>query len=195
MLVFSPTTLLVLFHTNEYLAQMDTQPVQFLTATILNWKPLLNSKKYKQIILDSLSYLVSKKKCKVFGFVIMPNHIHMLWQIQNPYKRANTQRDFLKFTGQMMKMDLQNNNSEKLQAFYVNLKDREYQFWQRNSLSVDIDGREMMEQKLDYIHNNPVQGKWMLADSPLEYNFSSFKFYEEGESQWSFLSHYMEYFE
>ncbi len=53
----------------------------------------------------------------------------------------------------------------------------------------------MIEQKLEYIHNNPVQGKWMLANDPLGYKYSSARFYENGDKEFGFLFHYMEYFE
>ena len=179
-----------------YFDHMENQPLYFFTATILKWLPLLEKYRYKEIIINSLTFLVSKNRCKVYGFVIMPNHIHILWQMRGDYKRENVQRDFLKFTGQMIRMDLIKNDNEYLQNFYVNLKDRQYQIWQRNSLSIKMFSREVIEQKLSYIHNNPVQGKWMLVNDLIYYKYSSVRFYETGEfEEFSFLSHYMEYFE
>jgi putative transposase len=63
---------------------------------------------------------------------------------------------------------------------------------ERNPLAVEMYSRKVIEQKLDYIHNNPVQGKWMLANSPIDYHFSSASFYELGDKKYSFLTHYME---
>lgn len=51
----------------------------FYTASILNWQKLLKPDKYKDIIISSLQYLVAQQKIKVFAFVIMPNHIHLIW--------------------------------------------------------------------------------------------------------------------
>ncbi len=175
---------------------MESKQIYFFTATILGWKPLLKNNNYKQIIIDSLAYLVEQKRCKVYAFVIMPNHIHMLWQMQGDHKKENVQRDFLKFTGQMMKTDLEKSNPALLQEFYVNLKDRKYQIWQRNSLAIAMFSREVMEQKLDYIHSNPVQGKWMLVNDLLDYKYSSVRYYEiDAYEEYPFLSHYMEYYE
>ncbi len=53
---------------------------QFFTATILEWKPLLQEDSYKNIILNSLQFLVNKKKIRLYAFVIMNNHIHLIWQ-------------------------------------------------------------------------------------------------------------------
>ncbi len=53
---------------------------KFYTATILEWKFLLSEEKYKSIIISSLQYLVKSNKIKLYGFVIMSNHIHLIWQ-------------------------------------------------------------------------------------------------------------------
>jgi REP element-mobilizing transposase RayT len=79
---------------------------QFFTATILEWKHLLIEDKYKDIIIESLRFLVKEKRVVVYSFVLMPNHIHIIWQIQGGHKRENIQRDFLKFTAQKIKYDL-----------------------------------------------------------------------------------------
>ncbi|MEO7312706.1 MAG: hypothetical protein ABIX01_20135 [Chitinophagaceae bacterium] len=54
---------------------------QYFTATILEWKPLLKPDKYKDIITGSLAFLVKENRVKVNGFVIMINHIHLIWQV------------------------------------------------------------------------------------------------------------------
>lgn len=169
--------------------------VQFFTATILNWTPVLQNDSYKNVIIDSLDYLVKKGKCHIYAFVIMPNHIHLIWRINQHFERSNVQRDFLKFTSQQIKFRLQDMKSPLLDKFEVNLKDRKYQFWKRNALSIDLYSREVIEQKLDYLHANPVSGKWNLAEDFVAYPYSSASFYEEGKTNFSFLKHYMEYFE
>ncbi len=166
--------------------------INFFTATIYQWKQLLKPDKYKSILVESLRFLVEKGQVKVYAFVIMPNHIHLLWKINAPYFLKDVQRNFMKFTGQMIKFDLKKHHPKVLEHFRVNLKDREYQFWQRNSLSKFFDSREVIEQKLDYIHNNPVKGKWELANSYLEYFYSSVRFYEQNKDEFGFLTHYME---
>ena len=53
---------------------------QFYTATILEWKPLLKEDKYKDVLIESLRFLVSEKRITLYAFVIMSNHIHLIWQ-------------------------------------------------------------------------------------------------------------------
>jgi hypothetical protein len=69
------------------------------------------------------------------------------------------------------------NTNQGKGKIYGGARDRKYQFWERNPKTKLLDSREVVEQKLDYIHNNPVQGKWMLTSDPCEYKFSSAKFY------------------
>ncbi len=50
--------------------------------------------------------------------------------------------------------------------------------------------QKMIEQKLDYIHSNPIKGKWNLAKDFLSYSHSSARFYEEGVDERSLVTHY-----
>lgn len=168
----------------------DRNHIQFFTAPILEWERLLKKDKYKHIIIDSLEFLVRNNRVKIYGFVIMPNHIHLIWKTNDSLKRDAVQRDFLKYTAQQIKFDLQKYHPKVLDHFKVDAKDRKYQIWERNPLSVDIFSRMVLEQKLQYIHKNPIQEKWILSDSPESYLYSSASFYLENKVSWSFLTHY-----
>jgi REP element-mobilizing transposase RayT len=161
---------------------------QFFTATILDWKMLLKPNEYKEIIINSLKYLVNVQKINVNAFVLMDNHIHLIWQLEGNLKQEEIQGSFLKFTAEAFKKDLKINNSEFLQKFFVNKADRKYQFWQRNSLSIELYSKAVFEQKLQYIHNNPVNAG--LCKLPEEYYYSSAKFYETGNDNFGFLTHW-----
>ncbi|MGY3212643.1 transposase [Mucilaginibacter sp. HD30] len=165
---------------------------QFFTATILEWKHLLKPDKFKDIVINSLLFLKNEKSIVVYGFVIMPNHIHLIWQIQDGFKREAVQQRFLKFTGQQLKFELTKTYPDWLTDFKVNAKDREYQIWERNSLSVDLWSQAVFEQKLKYIHNNPVQEKWQLVQYSEEYKYSSAKYYHTGIDEFGLLTHHAE---
>jgi REP element-mobilizing transposase RayT len=163
---------------------------QYFTATILGWKHLLKPNKYKDIIIDSLRFLVGDKRIELNAFSIMSNHMHLIWQIQFGHKREDVQRDFLKYTSQMIKKDLETNHPLVLELFEVNLKDRKYQFWQRNPLSIDLWTKGIYLQKMQYIHENPVKAG--ICRFPEEYKYSSAKFSEKGEDEFGILTHWME---
>src|SRR6478735_1001905 len=114
----------------------EQRHIAFFTATILEWKHLLKPDKYKRIIIESLRFLVADKRVKVYSFVIMPNHLHLLWKMEGPHRREDVQRDFLKYTAQQIRFDLLKNHPNVLAHFKVEAKDRKYQIWERNPLSV-----------------------------------------------------------
>ncbi|HEX4374564.1 MAG TPA: transposase, partial [Puia sp.] len=122
------------------------------------------------------------------AFVIMNNHLHIIWQIKSGHKKENVQRDLLKFTGQQIKEDMIRNHPLVLKHFEVNAKDRKYQFWERNSLSIDLYSEKVFLQKLEYIHANPVKAGLCLL--PEEYKYSSAGYYEKDIKDFSFLIHY-----
>lgn len=118
----------------------------------------------------------------------MNNHLHIIWQMLGEYKPENVQRDFLKYTGQQIKFQLQKDAPSVLEQCKVDAKDRQYQIWKRNALSIDIYSEEVMLQKLDYIHRNPVKAG--LVIQPEDYPYSSASFYIEQHNRFSFLSHF-----
>ena len=161
---------------------------QFFTATILEWKHLLKNDSYKDIVIDSLRFLKDEGSVVIYGYVIMPNHIHLIWQIQDGFRLENIQQRFMKFTAQQMKFKLQKEDPVGLERYRVNAKDRTYQFWERNPLSVDLWSQSVFDQKLDYIHNNPVQPKWRLAERPEDYRYSSAGFYYNGHDEFGLIT-------
>ena len=58
--------------------------------------------------------------------------------------------------------------------------ERNHRFWQRDALAVHLNSKKKIEQKLEYIHLNPLQEKWNLVNRPEDYKWSSAKFYETG---------------
>ena len=60
----------------------------------------------------------------------------------------------------------------------------------KKSLSVELNTLEMLKQKLEYIHYNPVLAG--LCNLPEEYKYSTARLYETGVNDWSFVTHYTE---
>lgn len=170
------------------MATIITEYAHYFTATNLEWKKLLEPDKYKDIIIDSMRFLVQDKRVVIYGFVIMPNHMHLIWQMQAGRQRDHVQRDFLKHTAQEIKKDMRLTMPEELKSYLVNAKDREYQFWERNALSIEIWSEKVLIQKLNYIHENPVRAG--LCIYPEDYKYSSALFYKTGIDNWGFLTHF-----
>ena len=163
---------------------------QFITVTNLSWLPILHNNFHKQILQEAINKRVDEQKLTVFAFVIMPNHFHAIWQLHDGVDKSNFQRDLLKFTARSILNFMKMNNNVLLPQLKVNDADRNYQVWERNSLSIDIYSESFFFQKLNYIHNNPIQGKWKLATFPENYYYSSAKFYLTGINDFKFLTHF-----
>jgi putative transposase len=172
---------------------LDHHYPQFYTATCLKWQQLLEKDNHKEIILTNLKWLVDRGWIKVYGLVIMPNHIHYLWHVHPNMSYDKMKSGHLKNTAQRIKQDLVlKKEFNYLESYFVGAKDRAYQFWERNSLSVDVYTPSVIHQKLDYIYQNPVRGKWMLCKEPADYPYSSASFYETGIDRFGFLTHISE---
>ncbi|MEJ7778368.1 MAG: transposase [Daejeonella sp.] len=172
---------------------MDLINTYFYTATILQWIPLLQTDRMKNIIIQSLELLILKNKIRVYGFVIMPNHMHLVWRNLEMNGQEFPDESLLKFTAHQFKKEL-SPNKYILNRFLVNKADRKYQFWQRNSLPIEIFSKEMLEQKLNYTHLNPLQAHWNLVEDPNLYGYSSCSFYEQDDMRFPWLVDYREDF-
>ena len=166
-----------------------TEWPQYFTASIRNWMPLLAEDKYKNIITDSLHFLVENKRIELNAFVVMHNHIHLIWQPLPGHSLSSIQLSFMKFTAQQIKFALAIDNPALLEQCRVNKTDREYQIWKRKPLSIELSSEKVFLQKLEYIHYNPVKAG--ICSYPEEYHFSSALFYENGIDHFNMLTHYM----
>ena len=160
--------------------------IYFWTATIHKWNDLLLADAEKQVIVDSLKTLSDKKLITVYAFVIMPTHIHLIWQQNAPNGKESPKGSFMKFTAHEFKKHLKIKGG--LENYKVQAANKLYEFWQRDSLGIEIWSRKVAQQKLDYIHFNPVSGKWMLAKDDISYTYSSARFYDDGIDEFGFLN-------
>ena len=177
-----------LFHKRQ--GQMNSNEVYFHTITINNFNHLLKSEDVKLIIINSLQYLFTNNLATIYGYVIMPNHIHLIWKTINDHRNETVAGSFTKHTAHQFQKFLRINNPSLLETFKVNLDDRAYQFWKRDSLAIPLDSLEILEQKLDYIHENPIKEKWKLCEFPEDYRWSSANFYQNSFDEFGILTHY-----
>ena len=166
-----------------------TEWPQYFTASIRNWLPLLATDKYKNIIIDSLHFMVENKRIELNAFAVMDNHIHLIWQPLPGQSLSSIQLSFMKFTAQQIKFALAIDNPVLLELCKVNKTDREYQIWKRKPLSIELSSEKVFLQKLEYIHYNPVKAD--MCNYPEDYHFSSALFYENGIDHFNILTHYM----
>ena len=85
----------------------------------------------------------------------MPNHLHIIWQAKANNDLQKIQNSFIKHISKEFQKLLEKDNN--LQAFEVNAIGRKYNFWQSDSLNIELFTSAVFQQKLIYIHYNPVK--------------------------------------
>lgn len=170
-------------------SHIDIGRLYFWTATINNWNKLLEEDELKEVIVSSLKYLVTNKKIEIYAFVIMPNHLHFVWQLMKMNGKEKPHASFLKYTAHAFEQYLQTNKPGNLKLYSVDAANKQYEFWQRDSLAFELLKRQTLNQKMDYIHYNPCVGRWNLCKEPQDYYYSSASFYEKGIDNFGFLKH------
>jgi putative transposase len=168
-------------------SHLELGKIYLWTVTINKWQKLLQDDNYKDIIINSIDFLTTAKKIDVFAFVIMPNHIHLILRLINKNGKEYPHTSFLKFTSHEFKKLLLNNNSGILRQYFVNVSNKNYEFWQRDSLGIHLFSDSVAYQKLDYIHANPTTDRWRFVTDPCNYKYSSARFYELGIKEFKFI--------
>lgn len=169
-------------------SHIDKGEIYFWTATINKWQRLLEGDEYKNVIIDSLQYLTDNGKIDVFAFVIMPNHIHFIWRINEPNGKESPHGSFLKFTAHQFQKMLQRESPVLLNNFSIEAANKKYEFWKTDSLAIPLFTKKVAVQKLKYIHNNPLADHWQLVKNPCDYKYSSARYYELNEKNFPFLN-------
>jgi putative transposase len=133
-----------------------------------------------RIILDSLHYLRTSGRMKLYVFVIMPNHIHLIVKLIQEYTLSDVMRDFKRHTARQIirqfKAKEESPNLELLQNLNKDLR-QEHKVWEDRYDARDVFSVEFLQQKMDYIHHNPCQAHWNLVARPEDYPWSSARFY------------------
>ncbi|MBS3915396.1 MAG: transposase [Bacteroidetes bacterium] len=165
------------------------QGLYFYTATCNTWKKILLGKNEHEIIMNSMRYFTRQKICKIYGFVIMPNHIHMIVAIHDENLKSFQQR-FLKFTAHQIVMLFKKEKNNLLKELHSTQSDRRFHIWERRSKWKAIYNSDEFYNALNYTHNNPLQKHWKLVANPADYISSSALSYKIGVTQFDFLTIY-----
>ena len=137
----------------------DNSYPYFLTCTIIEWLPVFTRKPYFEIVLDSLKYCRQEKGLKVFAYVIMDNHLHL---VANGEGLAATIKEFKSYTAQaIIQLATSEGKDWLLNQFKYykakHKKESQYQVWQEGFHPQLVSSEEMLRQKVEYIHANPVR--------------------------------------
>ena len=157
----------------------------YITSNIYNRICLFTRPSFIIPIIDSLNYYRYQYPCKLIGYVIMPDHIHLLIWPQDTHIVTEFMRDFKRFTSgritRQAKLEGITNWVEKFEEAGKETNRAESKVWQDSFWEQSIYTQKFLEQKLNYIHLNPVRAG--LCAGIEDYLYSSYRNYYLGDSQ------------
>jgi putative transposase len=149
----------------------------FITATTVHWLPLFNDPIIATILINSLQHLIDNRRITIHAYVIMKNHIHLVTAGGNLSAEIAKFKSFTARKCIDTYLECDNKFILDQLAFFKHKHkhDRKYQFWQEGSHPQRIESEAMMEQKIAYIHHNPVRSGYV--DYPELWRYSSARDY------------------
>lgn len=151
----------------------------FCTLTIVGWIAIFRPTEYCEEVIKNINYCIEKKDLRVYAFVIMPSHIHLIAKVENG-NLSNVLRDFKSFTAKQLLKMIGESPTESRREWLLdmfeyfgksNAHNSKYQFWQQNNHAFDLFSNKFIDQKTDYIHNNPVTAR--IVNEAHHYVYSS----------------------
>jgi len=158
----------------------DNEKPHFITFAVVNWIDVFSREAYTQIVLESLQFCILKKGLRLHAWVIMTNHVHLIASAQEGFELAAIIRDHKKFTSQRITAAIAENMQESRRDWLIymfkragtsNCNNETYQFWQQDNHPIELSTNEMITQRLDYLHENPVRAGYVWE--PQHYKYSS----------------------
>ena len=138
----------------------------FITSTVVQWIDALSRPIYKDILIDSFAYCIQNKGLNLHAWVIMSNHFHIIASAAEGFMLPYIMRDLKKYTSKKLIHAIEVNSQESrkqwmMNAFQyagsINNDNGQYQFWQHNYHPVELSNGNMFQQRLHYLHDNPVR--------------------------------------
>lgn len=162
----------------------DERYAHFVTFTVVHWIDVFTRDEYREIIIESLNYCVSQKGLIVHAFCIMTNHVHLIIGSKEGNVLAGIVRDMKKYTSYKIIDAIKNNSKESKKEWMLwmfqragskNASNEKYQFWQNGYHPIELDTIFIIDQRLNYVHENPVRAGFVLSAE--EYKYSSARNY------------------
>jgi len=171
--------------TTRWRPDFDPEHLYFVTTTAVNHALIFRRDVNKRILVDALYYVSLMNKVILYAFVVMPNHVHVLVQGPPDASLQGWVRAFKAGTSRLIVRQYQvEGNARALDALHAMVTrpgKQQYKVWEDNYLAKDVFTPAVLEQKLSYIHRNPVRPRWRLVDLAEEYPWSSARYYLQNE--------------
>ena len=140
--------------------------VYFISFAVVEWLDIFTRNEYKNIIIDSLHYCQREKGMEIFAWCIMTSHIHLIFRSDREQRPQLLIGDFKRFTSKAIVKAIIENPKESRKEFLVEQFRKagnnasnvnQYQFWRHDNHPVELWSNKVIDEKIDYIHQNPVE--------------------------------------
>ncbi|HET6557604.1 MAG TPA: transposase [Prolixibacteraceae bacterium] len=163
--------------------KMSPGYVYYLTMTIVDWVDIFSRPVYKHLMVDSINYCIAHKGLKIYCWCMMSNHVHMIASATEEGSLSDILRDLKKFTSkaliQAIEEEAESRRDWMLNRFWYSGKNdpkiKYYRIWQEGNDAKEIHSTAFLDEKMNYIHNNPVKAE--LVAHPEDYLYSSARDY------------------
>ncbi len=151
----------------------------FVTFTTVHWIDVFTRNIYKDTVVDSLRYCVTHKGLELYAWCIMTNHVHLIIGTHH-LPMQDILRDMKRHTSKAIIKSIAENSQESRKRWMLwmfekagkrNSNNQRYQFWQQHNHPIMLWNNKIMQQKLEYIHHNPVKAG--IVTEPEHYLYSS----------------------
>jgi putative transposase len=162
---------------NSFKHTIKNESAYFLTLTIVERIDVFNIQSCCETFIESLKYCQKHKRLIIFAYVIMPNHIHMVVNTEEPFLLKDVMRDLKKFTSKsimkILEEEPEGRRAWNLSSFAsaVTKKHTNYKFWQEGNHAIELLSEKFFWQKINYIHKNPVKAR--IVNNPEDWLYSS----------------------
>ena len=157
----------------------------FVSFAVVYWMDVFVRERYADIFCQAIQYCMQEKKMDCFAYCIMPSHVHLIYRDGNS-NPGQLLKDLKRHTALMLLKDVQDNPQESRKEWLLWMfrraaqkagKKSGRQFWQHHNKPIELWSPKVIKQKLDYIHQNPVEAGFVLRD--IDWKYSSARNYAE----------------
>lgn len=155
----------------------DQDGIYFITTTVVWWIDAFTRKELAEIVVDSLAYCQKEKGLLIYAWCLMPNHLHLIVSAEEGKNLSDIMRDFKKFTAKKIIATIKEINESRTWmlnkfefAARIHPKNKEIKFWQDGFHPIILFSNYFMDQKLNYIHQNPVKANIVSDESYYVYS-------------------------
>ena len=132
--------------------------VYFISFAVQGWVDVFIRNDYKNILIENLEYCQKHKGLEIFAWCIMTSHVHLIVRAKDDFNLSGILRDYKKFTSKAIIKAIRENIQESKKELLLKqfITDKGYRFWRGDNNPIEIWSNGVIDQKIDYIHQNPV---------------------------------------